>query len=167
MKNLKYAGIAHNFRYFSQKIRRTMKINKRYRILIIPRTNHATEQGCVFLIFDFIYQKQVVDPDFNVGMALAFVIGPFIVAQAAINGHLQAFFYVAFDTVGGFSPSHKCEPLRIVHPLSVGIHTTFVNSKAKTRDFVVAKAFHFRFCTWRPINMTEFLIVLIVLFVYW
>ena len=96
-------------------------------------------------------------------MTLTFVVGPFVVAQAAFNGYLQAFLYIVLHAFCGFSPCHEPEPLSVVHPFTVGVHAAFVDGKAETCDFVVvAKVLHFRFCTRRPISMTEFLIVLIM-----
>ena len=80
-------------------------------------------------------------------MALAFVVGPFVIAEAALNGNPLAFLHVSFDAVGDWAPGHDGEPLGVVDLFSVGILLAFRNGKMEARHLVVVEHSHFRFCT--------------------
>jgi len=100
-------------------------------------------------------------------MALAFVVGPFVVAKRAFDGDLLAFPDIAFHPRGYCAPSDEIEPMRFVHPFVVGVFASFRHGKAETGFFfVVAQFFTSGSTPGRPISMTEFLIVLMMVCVF-
>lgn len=70
-------------------------------------------------------------------MALALIVGPFVVAQVAIDGKQHTFLDEAFDTVSNVAPAHDGEPLGVFHPFAVGVLVTLVDGDAERRLLAV------------------------------
>ena len=80
-------------------------------------------------------------------MALSFVVGPFVVFEAAVDGNPLAFLHVLLDAVGDSTPGDDGEPLGVVDPFAIGVLLVFRYSKAETGFLVVVEGLDFRFCT--------------------
>ena len=109
----------------------------------------SLERNCKQWSILCLFQKQqLVHPNLCSGVALALVVGPLVVAQAATDADLHAFLDVVLDALGDFAPRHDVEPLRVVHPFLVGVAAALVHGEAEACLLVVvAKVSHFRFCT--------------------